>query len=180
MPPDPDHFDHPKKKDRGSIDYHGRKFGFHEGHYGQTLICPYILPDSKFKKYRAMEKMGLFFFSIYRTMPKVPSPRPQSYKVLSTLLRIGIVGKYIYNLCGLLRAYSEATEAFENRDIASLKRLPFLIPDRCYLCLLTGLAWRAPEIREDLLNCFVLGLLHNYVPLPLLLILSWDLLLGRN
>lgn len=54
------------RQDRGSIDYHGRKFGFHEGHYagqGQPLICPSILPDPK---YRAMEKMGLFFFfSLY-------------------------------------------------------------------------------------------------------------------
>lgn len=50
------------RQDRGSIDYHGRKFGFHEGHYagqGQPLICPSILPDPK---YRAMEKMVYLFF----------------------------------------------------------------------------------------------------------------------
>lgn len=64
-------------------------------------------------------------------MTKVPSP--QSDKVLVTLLRI-------------VTRISEAPEAVENRDRASLKRLPFLIELLLVLAYWTGLAGSGKKI----------------------------------
>lgn len=68
---------------------------------------------------------------------------PQSDKVLATLLRIGEV-----YLKRIVTCISEAPEAVENRDIASLKRLPFLILKELLLVLasMTGLAGGGKKI----------------------------------
>lgn len=83
-------------------------------------------------------------------MTKVPSP--QSDKVPCNSSSNWHRGEVHLTFLRIVTCISEAPEAVENRDIASLKRLPFLIELLLNGCLLTGLAWRAPESFSELLR----------------------------
>lgn len=85
-----------------------------------------------------------FFFSLYRTMTKVPSP--QSDKVPCNSSSNWHRGEVYLTFLRQVTCISEAPEAVENWDIASLKRLPFLIELLLVLAYWTGLAGSGKRI----------------------------------
>lgn len=112
------------RQDRGSIDYQGRKCGFHLMRDTMPAKVSHWFAHPFFRIQSTEQwKRWAFFFSLYRTMTEVPSP--QSDKVPCNSSSNWHRGEVYLTFLRIVMCISEAPEAVENRDIASLKRLPF-------------------------------------------------------